>query len=183
MKNTIINNSLFFNFILKIYNLISVYIKHSLIYRFFCSFTNLLQIYSRNSKILNYLTKKPEYQSMSLYKICISKLEKFIIELIEIINNMYTKIFLNSFFFNFFYRIIKNTKENNEIYISLTLLTSIVSFNILSLYFYKINTNQLIISILSITTIIIFNINSNNIIENSSFINLLYKLSNSNIEE
>lgn len=183
MKNKIIANSLCFTIVLKIYRLISKYFKHSIVYRSFCSFTYLLQDYSQHSKISRCLFKKSKYQKISLYNICMNKFEKTITNLIKILNDIYKKSLINSFLFKFFCKDQKNIKKNPQIYIFLTLLSSIVSFNILNLFFDKLYLNQIIISTLFIISITIFYLNSSTIIKNSNFINILIKLLNSGIEE
>lgn len=183
MKNKIIANSLCFALASKIYGLICVYVGHSVIYKGFCSFTHRIHTYSQHSKILKYLNKGSEYRKISLYKICINKIEKFIANLVQTINDIYMKSSAGSLLFGFLRRERKNMKENPYAYVLLMFLGGAVSLSILNLFFNKFHLRQLVISALFIVVIIIFYLNSSNIIKNSSLVNVFVRFFDSGIEE
>lgn len=183
MKSKIIANSLCFAVASKIYKSIRVYVNHSIIYRGFCSFMYHVHNYGQHSKILKYLNRGSENQEISLYKICINKIEKIIANFVQTINSIYIKSSANSLFFIFFRREQENIKKDPYAYTLLTLLGGIVSFNILSPLFNKFYLKQLMISTLFAIVIIVFYLNPSGIIKNSALVNAFVKLLNNGIEE
>lgn len=181
MKNKILKNSLCFTAVLKLYGSIRIYFSHSISYKILYSFTRNIREYSQHSKILNYFTRESKHQKTSLYKFCLNKAKNIAVSLIETINSIYTKSSVNSFLFNILDKEQKKIKKDTNTYVFLTLLGSIISFNILSLLFNRFSLKQLTMSIVFVAITIIFYLNSSNIIRNSKLVNVLTKLLDSNI--
>lgn len=183
MKNKIVANSLCFNIVLKIYKSVRIFINHSIICKGLRSFMQHIHNYSRHSRILKYLGRENKNQEISLYRAYTNKIEKIIANSARTTNNIYRKSSVNSLFFNFFHRELENIKKDPHTYVLLVLLGSIVSFNVLGLFFNRFYLKQLIISALSVITIIIFYLNPSNIIKNSTFVNVFIRFLNSDIKE